>query len=370
MPRSKRDEREDAEETMSGACTYDLGYVRQDLYACRKCMREGNGSQFGFCAGCRKTCHSKCGNSVIELYTKRSFRCDCGNSRAGNTCQLRSGKDDVNELNEGKYSHNFKGRYCRCDQAYNGQFPMVQCAMCEDWFHVKCFKLKRAVWKNPLYRKNQYELTCKECVSKVPILGHYLKTLTIWNDNESRREWANNTTKRVCNRPICSEGYEGAGQSDLLWMERFRERLCRCDDCMVCYRDANALYLVDRTDLISTYSDKAVELEEVEEIGGVESAPKRVELQHDFSTFDILGAAKHTKEKVNDKSEKAEDDNVDGENNPGSGFTEDYVDMLRVKLNKFLRANVTNSGELPRTSDILMYLKDMRTMVVNDLYEK
>lgn len=76
---------------------------------------------------------------LLELWTKRNFRCDCGNSKFGTlACKLLPGKDVENP--ENSYNHNFKGLYCSCDKPYpdpNGEDhgEMIQCCICEDWFH-------------------------------------------------------------------------------------------------------------------------------------------------------------------------------------------------------------------------------------------
>lgn len=79
-------------------------------------------------------------NQVVELWTKRNFRCDCGNSKFGEFfCKLFPGKDAENDQNS--YNHNFRGLYCTCERPYpdpdvEEQVEMIQCCMCEDWFHV------------------------------------------------------------------------------------------------------------------------------------------------------------------------------------------------------------------------------------------
>ena len=50
---------------------------RQALYACGTCMDQTN-KLAGVCLACSLTCHD--GHTLYELYTKRNFRCDCGNS--------------------------------------------------------------------------------------------------------------------------------------------------------------------------------------------------------------------------------------------------------------------------------------------------
>jgi hypothetical protein len=76
---------------------------------------------------------------IVELWTKRNFRCDCGNSKSGEfVCKLFPKKNVENA--ENSYNHNFKGLYCSCDRPYpdpdaKAQEEMIQCIMCEDWFH-------------------------------------------------------------------------------------------------------------------------------------------------------------------------------------------------------------------------------------------
>jgi len=75
----------------------------------------------------------------VELWTKRNFRCDCGNSKFGEFfCKLFPNKDIENV--ENLYNHNFKGSYCTCgwpypDPVVEEQVEMIQCCICEDWFH-------------------------------------------------------------------------------------------------------------------------------------------------------------------------------------------------------------------------------------------
>lgn len=80
-----------------------------------------------------------CFGKVVELWTKRKFCCDCGNSKFGEfSCKLHPDKEPVN--NENSYNHNFRGSYCTCGRPYpdpdaKEQIEMIQCCICEDWFH-------------------------------------------------------------------------------------------------------------------------------------------------------------------------------------------------------------------------------------------
>lgn len=78
-------------------------------------------------------------HEVYELFEKRAFRCDCGNSQCNKkyTCSLHPKKDPFNPDNA--YGQNFDGLYCYCSQEYNPDTDvMFQCLVCQDWFHDRC----------------------------------------------------------------------------------------------------------------------------------------------------------------------------------------------------------------------------------------
>uniref|UniRef100_A0ACD6AE11 Uncharacterized protein n=1 Tax=Avena sativa TaxID=4498 RepID=A0ACD6AE11_AVESA len=116
-------------------CTYAAGYLkRQAVFSCLTCVPDGVA---GVCTACCLACHD--GHEVVELWTKRNFRCDCGNSKfGGHLCKLNPEKDPANPGNS--YNQNFKGSYCTCSRPYpdpeaKEQVEMIQCCICEDWFH-------------------------------------------------------------------------------------------------------------------------------------------------------------------------------------------------------------------------------------------
>uniref|UniRef100_A0A0M3JC52 Putative E3 ubiquitin-protein ligase UBR7 (inferred by orthology to a human protein) n=1 Tax=Anisakis simplex TaxID=6269 RepID=A0A0M3JC52_ANISI len=125
---------------------------RQMIYTCATCFPTMKRDlttleplPTAICYGCSMNCHS--GHTLLELYTKRRVCCDCGNSKFRHPCQLYPGKKLLNTWNQ--YNHNYEGRYCACDRPYADSVPlygydeiweeggvMVQCIVCEDWFHV------------------------------------------------------------------------------------------------------------------------------------------------------------------------------------------------------------------------------------------
>ncbi|CAL5187422.1 unnamed protein product [Lathyrus oleraceus] len=146
-------------------CTYSKGYMkRQAIFSCITCTPDGNA---GVCTACSLSCHD--GHQIVELWTKRNFRCDCGNSKFGEFyCKIFPSKDVENV--ENSYNHNFKGLYCTCARPYpdpdaEEQIEMIQCCLCEDWFHEEHLGLEsldeipRDDEGEPLYE----DFICKGC---------------------------------------------------------------------------------------------------------------------------------------------------------------------------------------------------------------
>jgi E3 ubiquitin-protein ligase UBR7 len=61
-------------------CTYDQGYITQEVYTCITCHKNTN-ELAGICSGCAFNCHKD--HDLAHLYFKRNFKCDCGNSKFG-----------------------------------------------------------------------------------------------------------------------------------------------------------------------------------------------------------------------------------------------------------------------------------------------
>lgn len=125
-------------------CTYSLGALKQQVYACRT---HGN---IGVCYSCSIRCHTSC--DIVELFTKRNFTCDCGTERDSRVdpkskqkmCEIRENREPDIAASDNSYGPNFKGLFCDCAQEYDADSPtvMIQCVMgneCgEDWYHDHC----------------------------------------------------------------------------------------------------------------------------------------------------------------------------------------------------------------------------------------
>ncbi|XP_031131518.1 putative E3 ubiquitin-protein ligase UBR7 isoform X2 [Ipomoea triloba] len=160
-------------------CTYNNGYMkRQAIFSCLTCTPDGNA---GVCTACSLSCHD--GHEIVELWTKRNFRCDCGNSKFGEFfCKLLASKDVENPQN--LYNHNFRGLYCTCGRPYpdpdaEEQAEMIQCCVCEDWFHEEHLGLEssdmvpRDEEGEPIYE----EFICQGCASVCSFLMLYPPTV-------------------------------------------------------------------------------------------------------------------------------------------------------------------------------------------------
>lgn len=162
-------------------CTYPQGYLkRQALFSCLTCTPAGNA---GICNACCENCHED--HQVVELRTKRQFRCDCGNSKFGGVhCKLVADKDSENIANV--YNQNFKGLFCSCHQPYpdsdeEDQPEIIQCCICEDWFHENHLGLE-STEKVPMDEEGEptcEDFVCQDCVCNCPFLLSYHQNIIV-----------------------------------------------------------------------------------------------------------------------------------------------------------------------------------------------
>ncbi|CAM6128715.1 unnamed protein product [Calypogeia fissa] len=157
-------------------CTYEKGYMkRQAVFSCLTCTPQGDA---GFCTACSLVCHD--GHEVVELWTRRGFRCDCGNVKFGESveCKLFKEKDSENKANV--YNQNYRGLYCSCHRPFpdpekTEQAEMLQCCICEDWFHEDHLGLPPSyqVPRDDEGEPSFDELVCPSCVGQCSFLSQY-----------------------------------------------------------------------------------------------------------------------------------------------------------------------------------------------------
>ncbi|XP_074471342.1 putative E3 ubiquitin-protein ligase UBR7 [Sebastes fasciatus] len=275
---------EEASAVLAGSdsdhCSYPQGYVkRQAVYACSSCTPKG-GEPAGVCLACSYKCHE--GHDLFELYTKRNFRCDCGNSKFSELqCKLHPEKEEVNSQN--KYSHNFFGVYCTCSRPYPDpddpvEDEMIQCVVCEDWLHGR--HLGRVVPDSVELQ----EMICESCMNKNPFLWTYAAHLSVPGASVQVKEEteANKSNTNVPKKeekvddviePSCKRTREEAEPSCRLkalqaidekrvqsgavfWPSTWRSKLCSCNTCKESLSAAGLSFLLDESDTVLAYENK------------------------------------------------------------------------------------------------------------------
>ncbi|KAJ1800565.1 hypothetical protein LPJ59_001002 [Coemansia sp. RSA 2399] len=280
-------------------CTFDRGYIRQPLYACLTCTHppaEYSSSASarvaakeetlpaGMCYSCSIECHS--GHEVVELFTKRNFRCDCGTKRMlpqtnahGSCCSLKKTRTALARLeNTGNvYNHNFWGFYCRCNKFYdpeNEPEEMVLCYVCNDWFHDSCIGV--------IPKEGEYEdYICRKCVASHAVL-RYINTRKVkyglisqdglvvdiadslkgmapldYNAPDDSEPAKKKARPNPCRLHDDRDTIDGQKQLDLFMEEGWTDDVCTCIDCMREVETNKLLFLLKEEEIIEPEEDEA-----------------------------------------------------------------------------------------------------------------
>ncbi|KAK3110877.1 hypothetical protein LTR53_014390 [Teratosphaeriaceae sp. CCFEE 6253] len=137
---------EDAREALPyqfDSCSKPLGALRQSTFACLTCTpppasRHQQFTPAGICYSCSISCHGE--HTLVELFAKRNFACDCGTTRfatSGTPCSLRSdavgrkgGVVGEKAAEGNRYNQNYQGKFCGCGEVYDPEKEkgtMFQC---------------------------------------------------------------------------------------------------------------------------------------------------------------------------------------------------------------------------------------------------
>ncbi|GJD09007.1 Putative E3 ubiquitin-protein ligase UBR7 [Galdieria sulphuraria] len=214
------------------SCTFPLNCASQDVFGCKQCTRDGQTA--GFCRGCRAICHGEHFEKTFEIDGKRDFICDCGNSKMHNTCKLFPDKPATNETN--KYNHNFWNRFCYCEKEYSEDAEdMIQCFVCEDWYHVSCLNLK-APWCAGNIFEEEFDLVCSLCIQKYPFLQHILN---VYPTKPNGQELKFCVTQSLPSEP------EQLANGDYGLFRGWQNYLCRCEECSYTVSEQGLLFLFE-----------------------------------------------------------------------------------------------------------------------------
>ncbi|CAI5700617.1 unnamed protein product [Peronospora effusa] len=290
-------------------CSYPMGYIRQAIYACMTCTPdalEKSETRAGVCLACTYKCHQD--HELVELYTKRAFRCDCGNEKfpKTNPCQLEVAKTSTNSRNT--YSQNYGGVYCNCHRPYpdperTTMEIMVQCIICEDWLHeehifkdvVKTRESQTAEkdalvltktgkelstngavdkatdCKDSLVPANYDELICFDCMKKHPFLMAYTVNNCDVEGKEGEETIAGGDSdaskvkqsdKNECVLKKKQQQLEAKGSTTLqptFWSSEWRNDLCQCSSCTTLLEKHGIPFLLDPDDALHVYEASARE---------------------------------------------------------------------------------------------------------------
>ena len=261
-------------------CTYTKGYVkRQALYACYTCSTPQD-PLAGVCLACSLECHN--GHDLYELYTKRNFRCDCGNEKFSMKCKLCSEKDSDNS--ENVYGQNFRGLYCTCHRPYPDEEDdiedeMIQCAVCEDWYHSRhlgdtsipsnmafaemiCFDCTKkcsfllkysALFVSPTKVEKDLECVSVNVVDVPPSRSDDIKAEETVEKDATNKRQADISVANCC---LVIGAIPVKINGATFWPSGWRAVLCKCQACRKIYEDLKVSFLLDENDTVAAYEEE------------------------------------------------------------------------------------------------------------------
>ena len=154
----------------------------QPIYSCKTCAAE-QGEFVGICEPCMLRCHAE--HEVIEVGTRRQFRCDCPTVKSAVTCSAQPPSEHASSAanldtntrfpknTKNVYGHNFENKFCKCDTVYDRDVDeLMQCISCDDWFHP--VHLGGRLPSSLL--ADSEVLVCDKCVGKLPFARNLLHT--------------------------------------------------------------------------------------------------------------------------------------------------------------------------------------------------
>ena len=243
------------------------------------------------------------GCNLVELYTKRNFRCDCGSSKMRSKCKL---EPDKLENRENSYNQNFNGLYCTCSRPYpDPEDPvddvMIQCVVCEDWFHGRHLAPDTDTYSPPaedLYA----EMICYQCVGKFEFLKSYAGlsiSQGVSRAGEEKEEVdvtahtgdimpQTDGADPLCKLKLGSEAGEAA--RSLFFPDKWRKNLCRCPACSELYAARKICFLTEEEDTVIYYESRAKEKKKGTLEHGMEALSKmervkQVEAIHSYNNM-------------------------------------------------------------------------------------
>ena len=214
------------------------------------------------------------------------------------SCQLEPTKE-TNSKN--RYNQNFSGVYCTCHRPYpdpedNVEDCMIQCVVCEDWYHgrhlmggqsnvnaVSSDSNDKSETKDPttdddhakttdvldqLPPEDSYaEMICPDCVNRLEFLHSYagLAVTKVQHDEAKEEEKVDVVDNKDNVEDACKKddkcklknSQESHVSGALFLPENWRKSLCRCPECEQLYQDLNVGFLTSLEDTVYHYEAQA-----------------------------------------------------------------------------------------------------------------
>ncbi|MCQ2818503.1 MAG: hypothetical protein MJ252_14640 [archaeon] len=243
-------------------CTYDKGYIPQEIFVCKTC-KDDTGKPSMICGACSLSCHLD--HECFSIGFKRNFRCDCGNSKFFMECNFIKEKDYENEKNV--YCHNFGNLMCYCNKEMpRGEGAVHQCLICEDYIHKECLNIYKLPKENSPEDYLSIEIICRNCVPKLSfIFDNYdiIKFIYTKEEDFKREELSLSSISKRKNSEVikksleeCKRNQKMKEQNKTLFEELIKNKneiavdgsemetmLCKCKDCLKEYKEKNLDFL-------------------------------------------------------------------------------------------------------------------------------
>lgn len=266
---------------IGSVCTYGDGYKDQSVYSCRTCA-EIVGHPVGVCYGCYLECHLG-HDLVVELFTRRKFRCDCPSlSSTICECRLWSGEEVAPQSNVlNKYNHNFDDIFCWCKKGYSADSNaiLIHCLLCEDWFHPECIKQDTRFQHSLDDDENVF--VCHPCLTKTPRLLNYKNLLVASLPGSTPSNAPNPSSDTPSSQPLTSDlklEQDAAPQAissnpaptcslpkngpqidtHALFQVGWTAHLCRCEECKAALETSDLGFLLEDLDLKPSHDESSL----------------------------------------------------------------------------------------------------------------
>lgn len=218
------------------------------LYSCLTCYKGSTDESENItlvCNSCSVCCHTI--HELVELFLKRGLQCNCASNDNNSICTLISPVqcDSVNQINIDALKnrpdfHNFFGKFCYCDKEYVPEDDglMLQCIVCEDWFHENCIESKSGKMPD---LESFVELICSNCLDMHPRLKGLYESYVMFPEKVVTLDGKCklNIGSETESSDLPSEKKPKSAALHAFLPENWRNLIvCRCNYCLDFYKES------------------------------------------------------------------------------------------------------------------------------------